>query len=225
MRSAAGSTGTSTDAELGDHLVERAHAAIPMARDLVPRRGAPPGQSRLEPLGPGHDDIDGRFGRPCPSPAASATVAASRNGRSHAAARTSSPPAAASAVRTPPSGPSPGHRSAWTGRPKPARRSGSPPTNATGAHPPAAECPRDPFGHRHPGDLDQRLVGAHAPAAPAAEHHSGGHASGGGPCGSSWARNWAHRSASSCSPIAAAIAPSPASERRKPRLDGSDQRT
>ena len=94
------------------------------------------------------------------------------------------------------------------------------------ARSPAASSARgDALGHRHAVDLDERLVGAHPAAGAAAQHGAGGHDACGGPSGSSCTRNIATRSASSCSPIAAAIAPSPASARRKPRLVGSDQRT
>ncbi len=82
------------------------------------------------------------------------------------------------------------------------------------------------LGHRHAAHLDERLVGAHAAAPAAAEHRPGGHEPArGGPSGSSCTRNVATRSASSASPIAAAIAPNPASARRNPRFVGSDQRT
>ena len=43
--------------------------------------------------------------------------------------------------------------------------------------------------------------------------------------GSSWARNWAQRSASSASPMAAAARPQPRSARRKPRFGSCSQRT
>ena len=49
--------------------------------------------------------------------------------------------------------------------------------------------------------------------------------SAGTPDGSSWARNVAHRSASSSSPIAAAIRAARSNDRRNPRLVGADQRT
>ncbi len=105
--------------------------------------------------------------------------AADRSGRSkarsQAATTTSSSGSRASAVRTPPPGPSPGHRSSCTGRPNRASRAASPPTKTTGAQPAASSARGHALGHRHAADLDERLVRAHPAAAATTEHGTGGH--------------------------------------------------
>ena len=127
--------------------------------------------------------------------------------------------------------PCPGARSATTVSPSRPRLARSPPTNTTGAHPTrrSAFATRAAIGT--PSTTNEGLVGAHAGARATGQHGPGRARRrpsvdvGGMPDGSSWRRNRWQRSASSFSPIAAAISPRPRSERRKPRLVGSDQRT
>ena len=138
------------------------------------------------------------------------------------------PYAADSAVSNPPSGPSPGQRSATQRRPVAARRPApSPPTSITSSQPPAANAAATRSAMAHAVDRDQRLVPTHPSTVTAAEHRAqrrrarrrrGGH-------GSSCWTNTSMRSASSVSPMAAAIAPSPRRHRRKPRLVGRVERT
>ena len=209
----------------GDQLVQRPDAPLPRPRERAGRRG--------------RHAVSDSCQRSVTATAASTSASASGVGErgdgraverrqvARRATTTSSSPTASSAVRTPPAGPSTGKRSATTGRPKRASSTRSPPTSTTGSHPPASSGRRHALDHRHAVDLDERLVGAHPAAARRRSSTApGGHdPARGGPSGSSCTRNVATRSASSVSPIAAAIAPSPASARRNPRFVGSDQRT
>ena len=102
----------------------------------------------------------------------------------------------------------------------------SPPTNTTGSHPAAASDPATrsaigtPATSTNALSVPIRRLDPPQSTAPAVIDAFCSHDH-----GSSWARNVATRSASSCSPIAAAISPRPARARRNPRFVGSDQRT
>ena len=73
-----------------------------------------------------------------------------------------------------------------------------------------------PVAHGSTVDVDQGLGPPHPPAAATCQHGAGNPHVAGMPDGSSWSRNCSQRSASSVSPISAAIWPRPRSDRRNP---------
>ncbi len=121
------------------------------------------------------------------------------------------------AVSTPPTGPSPGYRSATTGSARAARvRRRRHRRARTGSAPTARERVEHAVAHRPTVDVDQRLGPPHPPTRAAGQDDTGEPHVAGMPDGSSCSRNCSQRSASSVSPISAAISPRPRSDRRNP---------
>ena len=225
LRRSAGSTATVTVDSAAISAVQRPHAVGPAAarRSAGPRRRHS-ASAGSQPVGPRHDDVGGRR-RGRRGERAGGPIAGRSRARSQAATTTSSSSIAQRgehAADRALAGPAVVvHRPPEPGQQRRRRRRRS----TTGAQPARLERRGHPLGHRR----RRRPRRAPCPCP------SGGwrrrtarrrrSRAGGGPSGSSWTRNMAMRSASSRSPIRSAIAPSPASARRKPRLVGADQRT
>ena len=118
----------------------------------------------------------------------------------------------------------PGHRRATTSRPIAPRARRSPPWHTTPLTATARAGRRRPVATIGDAvDLDQRLVAPH-PRAGSPRQHDADHdpdlsrwaSASGMPAGSSWSRNCVQRSASSVSPMAAAIAASPQQAAQEP---------
>ena len=210
-----------------------AAAATPPSQCRSSSRPAPPAPQRQRRLRGGRSSPRRRR-RPAPSAAAASEprrpIGASSSGQVAGAPRRRRRRAASSAVRTPPAGPRPASDRRTTGRP----------SRASSTRVAADEHDRRAAGRRRAPRATRSAIATpptstNALSVPirrlraAAEHGAGRSRAGASPGrarrGRAGARNVAMRSASSVSPIAAAIAPSPASDRRKPRLVGADQRT
>ncbi len=125
-------------------------------------------------------------------------------------------------------GPRRRRRSGTTVRPSGASSSASPPAATTCSHPAARSASATRTAIGTPSTSTSAFVRPMrrlAPPVRTAPIRRRVTQSAGIPDGSSWSRNRRHRSASSASPITAAISPSPRRQRRKPRLVGSDHRT